>query len=414
MSLRTGAAVQATATVNRLSRGLGLGRGTVAGGRLGLAIAPRGLAELAMGRSVALVSGTNGKTTTTALLAAALGERGAVVSNSTGSNMPAGHFAALAGSQRGTAAVLEVDEAYLPASLEALRPAAIVLLNLSRDQLDRSNEVRMVAGRWREALARTEASVVANADDPLVVYGAASAASVVWVAGGARWRADAVGCPACGERITFVGDSWSCRCGFARPTPRINVEERPIGTTAVLADGRRFEVALSIPGSFNRRNAVMAMAAAEALGVPAEASLAAMARIEAVAGRFSVRVVGGIPTRLLLAKNPAGWEELLDVVTPGSAPVVVAINARIADGRDPSWLWDVPFERLAGRPVVASGERSADVSVRLHYAGVDHQRRADPVEAVVLAARLGADGGGKVQFIGNYTAFGDLLGAGAA
>jgi UDP-N-acetylmuramyl tripeptide synthase len=411
MTLRTETAVRATAALNRLSRQLRLGRGTVAGGRLGLAIAPQGLAELAAGRSVALVSGTNGKTTTTALLTAALGENGAVVSNSTGSNMPPGHFAALAGASRRAPAVLEVDEAYLPVSLETLGPGVVVLLNLSRDQLDRSNEVRMVAGRWHRALARTEATVVANADDPLVAYGAESAPSVLWVAGGARWRADAVGCPACGERIEFTNDSWSCRCGFARPQPQVSVEEGPDRTTAELPDGRRLEVALSIPGSFNRRNAVMAMVGAEALGVSPEVSLAAMARIEAVAGRFSVRLVGGVPTRLLLAKNPAGWEELLDVVTPGSGPVVVAINARIADGRDPSWLWDVPFERLSGRPVVASGERSADVSVRLHYAGVEHERRTDPVEAVVLAARMGGEDVAKVQFIGNYTAFGDIVGA---
>jgi len=167
---------------------------------------------------------------------------------------------------------------------------------------------------------------------------------------------------------------------------------------------------LSIPGSFNRRNAVLAAVGAEVLGVPADRALAAMGRIEGVAGRFSLHTVGGVPTRLLLAKNPAGWEELLALVAPGTSPVVVAINARIADGRDPSWLWDVAFERLAGRPVVATGERSADLSVRLDYAGVQHERVADPVAAVALASRLGDSGDpDPVEFIGNYTAFHDLL-----
>lgn len=416
MTARTRAAVLATASLNALSRRLGLGSGTVAGGRIGLAIAPNLLEVLGSGRTTAVVSGTNGKTTTTRLLAAALEEKGSpVLTNATGSNMPAGHIAALAGGPGDATAVLEVDEGYLPTIVGALGPAVVVLLNLSRDQLDRSNEVRMVATRWREALVEATGTVVANADDPLVVFGAQSGPSVVWVAGGIRWRSDAAGCPSCGGRIRFAERAWWCDCGFARPTPDVEVDEDPGATTAVFADGRRLPVVLSIPGSFNRRNAVLAAVGAEVLGVPAERALAAMGRIEGVAGRFSLHMVGGVPTHLLLAKNPAGWEELLSLVAPGTSAVVVAINARIADGRDPSWLWDVPFERLSGRPVVATGERSADLSVRLDYAGVEHQRVADPVQAVALASRLGDSGDSEpVEFIGNYTAFHHLLRATAA
>ena len=418
MTPRTRAAVLATASLNVLSRRLGRGSGTVAGGRLGLAIAPNLLEALGSGRRTAVVTGTNGKTTTTRLLAAALEVGGSpVVTNATGSNMPAGHVAALVAGPRDAAAVLEVDEGYLPTIVRSLGPQVIVLLNLSRDQLDRSNEVRMVATRWRGALGTAAGTVVANADDPLVVFGAQSASSVVWVAGGMRWRSDASGCPACGGRISFTERSWSCGCGFARPTPDVDVDEALDATTvAVFADGRRLPVKLSIPGSFNRRNAVLAAAGAEALGVPAEAALAAMGHIDGVAGRFSLQTVGGVATRLLLAKNPAGWEEMLFLVAPGTAPVVVAINARIADGRDPSWLWDVAFERLGGRPIVASGERSADLSVRLHYAGLEHERVPDPVEAVALASRLGSASEERepVEFIGNYTAFHDLLRATAA
>jgi UDP-N-acetylmuramyl tripeptide synthase len=334
-----------------------------------------------------------------------------VVTNATGSNMPAGHVAALATAPSDATAVLEVDEGYLPAIVRSLDPAAIVLLNLSRDQLDRSNEVRMVATRWRATLAAARATVVANADDPLVVFGAQPANSVVWVAAGMRWRSDASSCPSCGGRISFTQGSWSCDCGFARPTPDVDVAEEPDGTTtAIFADGRHLPVVLALPGSFNRRNAVLATAGAEALGVPAEAALAAMGHVTDVAGRFSSHAVGGVATSLMLAKNPAGWEELLLLVGPGRSPVVIAINARIADGRDPSWLWDVAFERLGDRPIVASGERSADLSVRLRYAGLAHERAPDPVEAVAVAARLGAGmGSGPVQFIGNYTAFHDLL-----
>jgi len=150
-----------------------------------------------------------------------------------------------------------------------------------------------------------------------------------------------------------------------------------------------------------------------------------MGQIEEVAGRFATRVLGGVPTRLMLAKNPAGWSELLDLVAQDRGPLVVSINARTADGADPSWLWDVPFERLAGRAVVATGDRCADLSVRLLYADVAHLVESDPLSAVRMAATMGDDATPvdvntvdattvdvtPVDVIGNYTAFGELLGA---
>jgi UDP-N-acetylmuramyl tripeptide synthase len=382
---------------------------------------------------VALVTGTNGKTTTTRLLAVALeaGSGVPVLTNATGSNMPAGHAAALVDGPLEAPAVLEVDEGYLPALLQASSPQVAVLLNLSRDQLDRTNEVRMLAARWREALGVASAPViVANADDPLVVWGAASAARVVWVAAGLRWRSDATGCPACGGRISFVDGNgtaaagpnggarggWSCRCGFSRPAPEVWITDGSNGPLARFADGRTAVLALALPGSFNRANALMAATAAGVFGVPSEVALGAMAAVHEVAGRFTTASVGGVHTRLLLAKNPAGWDELLELVCPGTSPVVVGINARVADGRDPSWLWDVPFETLAGRPVVATGERCLDLSVRLQYAGVDHTAVRDQVEAVLVAAREAGRRPGRtveadtwrVEYIGNYTAFHDL------
>ena len=152
----------------------------------------------------------------------------------------------------------------------------------------------------------------------------------------------------------------------------------------------------------------MAAVAADACGVDAVAALEAMESVEEVAGRFSVRSFGEVRARLMLAKNPAGWDELLDLVAGSDGPLVVSINARVADGADPSWLWDVPYERLAGRSVVATGDRFRDLSVRLHYAGVAHTAEPDPILAVRIAA---GDTGGVVDVIGNYTAFHDLLGA---
>lgn len=409
--MRARLATAATRVVNAASRRLGRGRGTVAGGRAGLRVDPKLLEHLSAGRQVVLVSGTNGKTTTTRLVSVGLGATGeAVVSNETGSNMPPGHVAALAGADA-PHAVLEVDEVYLPRVLTATGAAAVLLLNLSRDQLDRTNEVRMVAGRWRAALAAAPRThVVANADDPLVVWGAGAARDVHWVGAGLRWQHDAVGCPSCEGRIEFETGTWSCAaCGFSRPTPEATLEIGPDGTaTGRWRDGTRHAIELQLPGRFNLANALMAAVACEACGVDPGEALGAMGAVHEVAGRFTVRAFGDTRARLMLAKNPAGWDELLDLVAGSDAPLVVSINARVADGADPSWLWDVPYERLAGRSVVATGDRVRDLSVRLHYAGVAHATEDEPVRAV---ARAGDPTGEMVDVIGNYTAFHDLLSA---
>jgi UDP-N-acetylmuramyl tripeptide synthase len=382
-----------------LSRHLGRGDGTVIGGRVSLAVDRDALARLAAGRWVALVSGTNGKTTTTRLLTAALATRGPVVTNPQGSNLPPGLVAGLSRREPGVTAALEVDEGWLGVAARSLAPAVVVLLNLSRDQLDRVAEVRAIAERWRVAVAATPgAHVVANVDDPLVTWAAAAARTVTWVGAGQPWRADASGCPSCGERIVFEGEGWSCpTCGFTRPEPAVWVE----GNDLVGPTGR-FPIKLSLPGRANRANAAMAATAAGIAGVSPEAALVAMTTTADVDGRYRRTVVQGVPARLLLAKNPAGWLEVFDMLEPSPAPVVVVINARIADGRDPSWLWDVPFERLAGRVVAASGERSRDLAVRLQYAGVEHRRIDDPLQAVAALAP------GPVDVAANYTALRDL------
>ena len=403
--------------VGGLSRLLGAGSGGVIGGRVSLALDPGSLTRLARGHRSALVSGTNGKTTTTSLLAAALGSVGPVATNQGGANLPYGLVAALSRAPAGAPAALEVDEAYLGRVAEAVGPAAVCLLNLSRDQLDRINEVRMLASRWREAVARLGEGtvVVANADDPMVAWAAGTAARPVWVAGGLSWHLDATGCPSCGGRIDFRPDGWACGCGFARPRPDVWLDDDAV----VRADGTRVPLQLALPGRCNRANAAVALVGAEVLGVPPRSAADAMSRVAQVMGRYAVAVVSGVPARLLLAKNPAGWAEVFDFLAPAPAPVVVAINARVADGRDPSWLWDVPFERLAGRFVIASGERCRDLAVRLRYAEVDHETVEDLGAAVVAGGRRrvwgpagpggpGGPGGpepGPVDVVANYTSF---------
>ncbi|MCU1448119.1 MAG: hypothetical protein JWP02_289 [Acidimicrobiales bacterium] len=400
LPLRTRVAAGAGLAVASLSRRVGAGEGSVIGGRVLLALDSGAMERLAAGRTIALVSGTNGKTTTTSMLAAALGTRGPVTTNSTGANLMSGVVTTLARGATGDPAVLEVDEGLLPAAVSGLHPAVVVLLNLSRDQLDRIGEVRIHAQRWRAALeGAPSTTVVANADDPLVVWAAGLSRQVTWVGTGQRWRLDAYSCPNCGERIVWDdAGNWRCStCELSRPTPHLSLE----GDEVVIADGRRLRVELQLPGWPNRANAVMAAAGAEAAGVDVAPALAAMGSVAHVAGRYQVVSVGGARVRLLLAKNPAGWAEALDLIRPAPMPVVIGINARIPDGRDPSWLWDVPFERLRGRLVIATGDRGRDLAVRLRYAEVEHRF----VEGYADAVR--ATGAGDLDLAANYTSFQD-------
>lgn len=392
-----------SATARRL-RG---GGGSVIGARVALAVAPTVLDELAAGLRAAIVSGTNGKSTTTAMLAAA-GRAGghAVVSNVEGSNLRSGIVGVLstpaaAGAGLG---VLEIDELVLPGLLGCFERPVVVLLNLSRDQLDRFGEVRTVADGWRRALlGRPDVTAVANADDPLVVYGAAAAADVVFVGAGLRWRHDAASCPACGGAIVHAEGSpdwWCDRCDLRRPACHEIDGDR-------LLDGQGRLVAHirpGVPGRHNVGNGALAVVAATRLGIDAAVAAAAVGSVTSIVGRYQTFAVEGTASRLLLAKNPAGWAELLALIEGNGRPLVLAINARIADGRDPSWLWDVEYEALRGRQVIAAGDRASDLAVRLHYAEVPCEVWHGPV-----AERLRRHDAAEVDVLANYTAFADLV-----
>jgi len=394
-----------------LSRTLGRGDGFVIGGRVVLATCPDAFRQLVAGRRVAFVSATNGKTTTTRLLAAAMGAAGPVVTNTSGANMPAGLVAALARPQPGippsAPAVLEADETYLPGLLPATSAPLLVLGNLSRDQLDRVGEVAMVARRWRSIFAATPGvSAVANADDPHVAWAAGVIPNVTWVSVGNTWTADSVLCPSCGAILRRDDRDWSCACGFRRPEVAWRLDDGDV----VTPDGERHPLQLHLPGTANQANAVMAVVAADALGVPPSVSVPAMSSVVSVGGRYQTVNLGGRRVRLLLGKNPAGWAEMFGMLAPAPAPVVIAINARAADGKDPSWLWDVPFEKLADRFVVATGERRHDLAVRLTYADVPHATVEDPwTTESAMPAEVGEPGAQPLDAVGTYTAFRELL-----
>ncbi|HEX3706356.1 MAG TPA: MurT ligase domain-containing protein [Mycobacteriales bacterium] len=388
------AAGSAAATLSRIT---GRGDGTTIGGRLTLAIDPGALTHAADGREFALVTGTNGKSTTRTYLVAALETQGPVVSNAGGANLPTGLTAALTRDRTSRRGVLEVDEPFLPRVVAGVRPRAVTLLNLSRDQLDRYAEVRRLAGIWRDAFTGPDApAAIANCDDPLVVWAVRGVPRPVWVSAGQRWHDDTAVCPECGGVISRIRDDWSSDCGLRRPTPSWSAE----GTTITDPEGRSHQVTLGLPGAVNVGNAALAAATADLWDIPADVALNAMSAITSVEGRYLATMYAGTPVRLLLAKNPAGWSEALTMVPDDVHDVVVAVNARAADGRDPSWLWDVPFERLAGRHVIATGERARDVAVRLRYAGVEHVRVDDAAAALTRAADRGA-----VEVLANYTAF---------
>jgi UDP-N-acetylmuramyl tripeptide synthase len=391
-SLRDAVATRAVRAVNFLSRSTVGGSGTVIGGRVGLALAPRLLEDLAATRSVVLVSGTNGKTTTTAMIAA--GWSGDVATNETGSNMPPGHVAALA-SSRSSRAVLEVDESWMERVAPATKPRVIVLLNLSRDQLDRANEVRQISERWRALLSGFEGAViVANANDPLVVYAAEVATNVAWCDVPTPWNTDAVSCPRCTLPLRFDQGSWWSECGFSKP---LNIATTL--SNELVIRGTHLSLALRLPGAFNEANAALALTALTFLDVDPHEALPRVNALESVAGRFSFRRWQGHLLRLLLAKNPAGFAAMLNTLNEDDSDIWVAINARIADGHDPSWLYDVPFEKLRGHRVYCFGERKLDLATRLEYADVDY--------VVVHDEALLPTSADVIDVLSNYTAFQD-------
>ncbi len=398
MPLRAKVATSVSRTAAALSRAAGRGDGSVIGGWIGLKIDPDLLRNLAAGRAIALVSGTNGKTTTTRLTAAALGVLGPVATNSFGANMPTGHTSALAKAGATPFAVLEVDEHYLARVIDETTPRVVALLNLSRDQLDRAKEVAMMAQMWRTALAaHPDVHVVGNADDPMVVWAAINTAHVTWFSAGQRWHDDSWVCPECGSTIRRAnGDWWCSGCPLRRPAAQWTVEDDGV----VDPRGDWHLVKLQLPGQVNLGNAATALATAAEFGVRPLEAVPRLATVASVAGRYAQVDRDGRAIRLLLAKNPASWLEAFDMADV--APTLLSINARDPDGFDTSWLYDVDFSPLRGRPVLITGDRAYDLAVRLEVNDVPfrHVRTFDEA--------IRATPPGRLEVIANYTAFQDI------
>jgi lipid II isoglutaminyl synthase (glutamine-hydrolysing) len=440
-AVRLSAAIGAGRLAATLARALRLGGGTTMPGRVARFVEPAITARLAarLPHGSVVVSGTNGKTTTSRLISHIFGQAALVaVHNRAGANLAAGIAAALVqhadlrGRMRGDLGVFEVDEAALSVVQPSVRPRELVLTNLFRDQLDRYGEIDLLASRWREALRGADASlaVIFNADDPLVAeVGMAHPGGRVPFGidddtcglGTMEHAADARYCYRCGipydYRTVYFGHMgvYRCpRCGTARPAPAVRatgVVQRGIeGTTFRLespwGDAR---IQTTLPGVYNIHNLLAAAACTLQRGLPVEVVARGIASFAPAFGRAErVRVNGG-EAILLLAKNPAGFNEVLRTMLRGDGrPVaLIAINDLTADGRDVSWLWDVDFEMLAGRVrrVVVSGIRAEDMALRLKYAGVDPgalEVRKD-LAAAFDAARA-ASGDGPLYVLPTYTA----------
>lgn len=429
-AIRLSAAVVAGQIAAVLARAFRLGGGTTMPGRVARFIEPDVTARLAarLQRGVVAVTGTNGKTTTSRLISHIFGQAGLVsVHNRAGANLAAGIAAALvqrataAGYPRGDAGVFEVDEATLSVVQPLLRPHTLVLTNLFRDQLDRYGEIDIVAGRWRVALQGLDpaAAIVFNADDPMVAEVARphpgpqvpfGIEDDTCGLGTIEHTADARYCYRCGipydYRTVYFGHMgvYRCpRCGTARPTPVVAASEVMLrgieGTTFHLrSPWGSSRLCTALPGVYNIHNVLAASAAALHRGIPIDAVVRAVESFAPAFGRAERIRVDGHEAILLLAKNPAGFNEVLrTMLRAGDPPVaLIAINDLTADGRDISWLWDVDFELLAGRVrrVVVSGLRAEDMALRLKYAGVAPaalEVRRDLADALD-AARTGANG----------------------
>jgi UDP-N-acetylmuramyl tripeptide synthase len=439
-----GAKLALSRAIGAASRRSGRGGGTTLPGRVLLRLEPEAIARLGIGleRGTTIVSATNGKTTTAGMIAGILAADGRhPVHNRAGSNMTWGVATALL-EQRGEEGLFEVDEGWLPRVSEQLEPSLIVLGNLFRDQLDRYGEMEMLADEWAKTVAaRTGLTrFILNADDPLIAdlgrdpegarrdgvlyFGIEDPSQALPEL---QHAFDAKHCRRCGHPYAyeraFVGHlgHYSCpNCGAERPAPEVAATEIELrgmegSRSRVRTPEGEIVLELPLPGLYNVYNALAAVAAGLRLGVAPERIAAALSEMRAAFGRVETIPVDGTQVSILLIKNPAGANEVLRTLRlesqeGGEIDLWIALNDRIADGRDVSWIWDADFELLVGavRRVLCAGTRAPEMALRLKYAGWDEERIEVVAEigASLDAAVRGAEG--RLFALPTYTALLEL------
>jgi len=406
MRLPLGPEIAAARAAGRLSRLAGAGGGTTLPGKLLAKLDPGAIDRLAarLPLGCALVSATNGKTTTAAMAAEILSPSMRLAHNSSGANLVSGVASALLAADGAELGLFEVDEGALPDVARRLRPRVVCLGNLFRDQLDRYGELELIAERWRHAVHAlpAEAALSVNGDDPQVgdLARERSSALVFGVDDprhahpGLQHAADSKWCLRCGRPYDYaaayvghLGDYRCPTCGHGRPALDVvarNVELSGLDAvsfdlTTPQGNGR---VTLGVPGLYNVYNALAAASLAHLLGSSLDEIVGGLARFSAAFGRFERIAVGDKRLLVLLIKNPAGANEAVRTLLAGGPPTLalVALNDAIADGRDVSWIWDVDFEPLLERldRVIATGDRAAELALRCKYGGFS----TDAIEVV--------------------------------
>lgn len=446
MRLVTKTALLCGKALGSASRMLRVGGGSTLPGRIARRLSPPFVAEMVRGlpRGCALVTGTNGKTTTSALLASMLERAGLPpVHNRTGANLMAGIASALIreadmrGRIEANIGLFEVDEAALPMAAAETAPRLVLVNNLFRDQLDRYGELDTLASKMKKAIKSLDSSctVVLNADDPLVAsIGTGLKQNVVYfgiddesyATGSMQHATDSKHCPMCGERLYYEHylfghlGKYECRtCAARRPVPQVaatRVEMLGMRGTrcAFRFPGGDVEITIPLPGLYNVYNIMAAIAAAVSLGLEPSLFKPAIEDFTAAFGRVERVAAGDREILMVLAKNPAGYNEVIRTLTfsDGKRPVLFALNDNIADGRDISWIWDVDFEMFRGRlaDVICSGVRAWDLAVRLKYADVGEESLATETDlATALDAGLSSVRPGETLYVvPTYTAMLEL------
>jgi UDP-N-acetylmuramyl tripeptide synthase len=422
-----------------LSRRVGGRGGTTLPGRVLLRLESGTIAMLGkrLERGSVVVSATNGKTTTSAMLASVLETAGAhVVHNRAGSNMNWGVATALldAGRSSGQIGLFEVDEAWLAPVTRDLDPSLIVLSNLFRDQLDRYGELELLADRWAELVAERDgrSTFVLNADDPLVADLGRDRERVVYFGvddqahslEALEHASDSKRCRNCGHEYVYeavylghLGRYRCPNCGRERPKPQVAAEKVTLrgmsgSDVRIATPAGAIELSLPLPGLYNVYNALAATAAALELGASAWQVRDALGAFAAAFGRVERLKVGGRDVAILLVKNPAGANEVLRTLTleDGSLDLWIALNDGIADGRDISWIWDADFEVLSGRVshITCSGTRAEEMALRLKYAGVDAAIQVERDLGRSLDSAVASGNGGPLYALPTYTALLEL------
>jgi UDP-N-acetylmuramyl tripeptide synthase len=426
------AAARAAARLSRLAR---LGGGTTVPGKILWKLDPEAVDRLAarLPQGSAVLSATNGKTTTASMVASILSDRVRLAHNSSGANLVSGVASTLLASPGAELGLFEVDEAALPEVARRLRPRAVCLGNLFRDQLDRYGELELIADRWR-VLVRglpAESKLVVNGDDPqlgdlvrvradALVFGMDDPSQAQ--PGGLQHAADSKHCVRCGAPYVFhaayvghLGDYECPRCGHRRPPLQIVARSLELAGLEgarfqlVLPDASR-PVRLRVPGLYNVYNALAAASLSSALGATADEIVAGLERCDAAFGRFERISLGERRLLMLLIKNPAGANEAIRTLVSGIAPslAVIALNDGIADGKDVSWIWDVDFEPLLDGldRVVVTGNRAAELALRFAYAGFDREsiEVVAPLERALDRGLELTPGGGELVVLPTYTA----------